>query len=292
MNYIDLFAGTGAFSHVLDKKGFQCVLANDLLQSSKEIYTHNHPQHPFVLSDLNDMNVSSIPKHDLLCAGFPCFVKGTMVLTNNGYQAIEKISFADKLLTHKGSFQSIITLQKKLYVGKLYKFLVKHHCENIICTPEHPFYVRTKRLTSYDPPEWKKASDITSDDYFGMIINTNFIIPTFSLEHVSITIDNNDMWFMMGCFVGNGWIEEDTCKIMFCIENEKEILFRIRKILNIEKSNENNVFGCHVDKTWLNILQDFGKFVDGKQIPEWVQDVPNEFLKEFLDGYFSITKIL
>lgn len=293
MNYLDLFAGTGAFSHVLDKKGFQCVLANDLLQSSKEIYTHNYPQHPFVLRDLNDMNVSSIPKHDILCAGFPCFVEGTMVLTNNGYQAIEKISFANKLLTHKGSFQSIVTLQKKLYTGKLYKFLVNHQFKDIICTAEHPFYVRTKRLTSHDPPEWKKASDITSDDYFGMVINKNLMIPTFSLEHVSITIDNKDMWFMMGCFVGNGWVEKDTCKIMFCIENkdEKRILFRIRNFLNIEKSDKNNVFGCH-DDVWLNILQHFVKFFDEKKIPEWVQDAPDEFIKEFLDGYVSTTKVI
>ena len=72
MKYIDLFAGTGAFSYVLENKGFQCVLANDIVESSKEIYSKNHQSSPFILGDLNDINVTTIPKHDLLCAGFPC----------------------------------------------------------------------------------------------------------------------------------------------------------------------------------------------------------------------------
>lgn len=72
MKYVDLCAGTGAFSHVLHKKGFQCVFANDMDKSSKEMYTKNHQGHHFVLGNLNDIDVNTIPKHNLLCAGFPC----------------------------------------------------------------------------------------------------------------------------------------------------------------------------------------------------------------------------
>jgi len=72
MKYIDLFAGTGAFSHVLKKKGFECVWANDRIESSKEMYSINHKDHPFRLGDLNDVETHFIPSHDLLCAGFPC----------------------------------------------------------------------------------------------------------------------------------------------------------------------------------------------------------------------------
>ena len=73
LKYIDLFAGTGAFSHVLDKmKRFSCVLANDMMTSSESIYKLNHPTHPFVLGDLNTIDVKDIPSHDLLCGGFPC----------------------------------------------------------------------------------------------------------------------------------------------------------------------------------------------------------------------------
>lgn len=188
MRFIDLFAGTGAFSHVLVKKGCECVFANDRIESSKEIYNKNHHDHPFVLGDLTDMNVHTIPEHDLLCAGFPCFVEGTMVLTNHGYKRIEEVSLDDKLLTHTGNFQPILNLQSKLYTGTLYHIALQYHPDPIVCTEEHPFYVRTRQrkwnnsLRRYEytfhAPEWKKASDITCDDYFGMVINTHSILPT------------------------------------------------------------------------------------------------------------------
>jgi len=71
--FIDLFAGTGAFTLALEKSNkFNCVFANDVMECSKKIYELNNPTHKFTLRDLNTINVSDIPKHNLLCAGFPC----------------------------------------------------------------------------------------------------------------------------------------------------------------------------------------------------------------------------
>ena len=71
--FIDLFAGTGAFSLALEKNSkFKCVFANDMMDSSKQIYTLNNPNHKFILQDLNTIDVKNIPKHNLLCGGFPC----------------------------------------------------------------------------------------------------------------------------------------------------------------------------------------------------------------------------
>ena len=39
---------------------------------SKKIYELNNPNHNFLLKDLNTINVSDIPSHNLLCGGFPC----------------------------------------------------------------------------------------------------------------------------------------------------------------------------------------------------------------------------
>jgi DNA (cytosine-5)-methyltransferase 1 len=167
MRYIDLFAGTGAFSHVLKHKGFECVFANDIEKSSEKIYLANHPDHPFVLGDLNNINVVTIPSHDLLVGGFPCFVQGTPVFTNNGYKSIETVDLADTLLTHTGRFQSIVNLQRNVFNGTLYSISIRYRPEPIICTEEHPFYVRTNR----QPPRWKMAKDITRDDHVGMVIN-------------------------------------------------------------------------------------------------------------------------
>ena len=73
IKFIDLFAGTGAFSLALEKnKKFKCVFTNDMMRCSEEIYKLNNPDHTFTLQDLNEINVEDIPSHNLLCGGFPC----------------------------------------------------------------------------------------------------------------------------------------------------------------------------------------------------------------------------
>tara|TARA_R110002073_G_scaffold106422_1_gene240151 strand:- start:3393 stop:4400 length:1008 start_codon:yes stop_codon:yes gene_type:complete len=73
LKFIDLFAGTGAFSLALEKNNnFQCVFTNDMMECSKKMYELNHPTHKFTLEDLTKINVADIPSHDLLCGGFPC----------------------------------------------------------------------------------------------------------------------------------------------------------------------------------------------------------------------------
>lgn len=73
LKFIDLFAGTGAFTLALNtNKNFECVFTNDIVESSEKIYKLNNPSHDFTLGDLNDISVDDIPSHNLLCGGFPC----------------------------------------------------------------------------------------------------------------------------------------------------------------------------------------------------------------------------
>jgi DNA (cytosine-5)-methyltransferase 1 len=72
LKMIDLFAGTGAFTIAFEKTGkVDCVFSNDMVDSSKTIYEKNF-KHTLTLGDLNDVEVESIPKHEILTAGFPC----------------------------------------------------------------------------------------------------------------------------------------------------------------------------------------------------------------------------
>ena len=69
---IDLFAGTGAFTRAFENTGrVKCVFSNDMVEPSKQIYDFNF-NHELTLANLNDIDVETIPKHDILTGGFPC----------------------------------------------------------------------------------------------------------------------------------------------------------------------------------------------------------------------------
>lgn len=75
--YIDLFAGIGGFRKAFDPLGGKCVFTSEWNAQCRVTYTANHEcDHP-VVGDIREFtnsieNLSKIPKHDLLVAGFPC----------------------------------------------------------------------------------------------------------------------------------------------------------------------------------------------------------------------------
>ena len=72
-----------------------------------------------------------------------CFKAGTLVLTSEGHKKIEDIQVGDKVWAYDEKSQSK-RLKKvvQVFQNKTKKWLHIHiNQEEIICTPEHPFYV-------------------------------------------------------------------------------------------------------------------------------------------------------
>lgn len=70
LRFVDLFCGLGVFHMAFRKHDGTCVFACDIDDRVRKIYELNHKIKPS--SDINKVNISDIPDHDVLCAGFPC----------------------------------------------------------------------------------------------------------------------------------------------------------------------------------------------------------------------------
>ena len=71
MRFVDLFAGLGGFHAALASLGHECVFACESDPELRELYRLNFPDVRTVHGDIRDSK-DEVPKHDILCAGFPC----------------------------------------------------------------------------------------------------------------------------------------------------------------------------------------------------------------------------
>lgn len=98
--------------------------------------------------------------------GGGCFVAGTKVQTNKGKINIERIRPGDTVLTHKNQYKKVISTLSRKENKRLF------HINNIICTPNHEFYVieKSKIINNIDDTFiekhaiWISAEEL-NDDY-------------------------------------------------------------------------------------------------------------------------------
>ena len=77
MNIIELFAGVGGFRLGFEKFDNKIVWSNQWEPSTKvqhasDIYVKNFGDEGHSNEDINTVDAKDIPKHDILCGGFPC----------------------------------------------------------------------------------------------------------------------------------------------------------------------------------------------------------------------------
>ncbi|MBA3963840.1 MAG: DNA (cytosine-5-)-methyltransferase [Chthoniobacterales bacterium] len=70
LKFVDLFAGLGGFHLALARLGHRCVFASELNPDLGDLYARNYGIRP--VGDIREIHIERIPKHDVLCAGFPC----------------------------------------------------------------------------------------------------------------------------------------------------------------------------------------------------------------------------
>lgn len=181
---LDLFAGTRSVSREFEKAGWE-TYSVEWDKKFKNISLY---------ADISKLTAQDIIR---LCGGRPdviwaspdCFVKGTLVWTDEGYKPIEEIKCKDMVLTHKGNYKRVYrTIKKNTYAFTKLKI---SGVEELLVTPNHPFYARkkisytthesgiSKRVSYLSEPEWIDAEKLSTEYRVGIPINTSAIIPVW-----------------------------------------------------------------------------------------------------------------
>lgn len=223
----------------------------------------------------------------------PCFTEDALVCCKDKYKNISNVKVDDYVLSEDSSYKKVYELHKTKYTGNLINLRVYGNTKYINVTPNHPFLTKDRGYI--------KASEITKEDYLAIPINKKEIIPSFSTtikdnqysEKTVITkIDTDDYWFLLGYFLGDGWLVDSKKEVYFVVNNQQvhSILPKLKSILGLAKltnSGTNCTKYVGKKKQVFEILSLFGKYADKKTIPQFVFDAPKKFIEKFIEGYKS-----
>ena len=132
---------------------------------------------------------------------FPCVTADSLVLTENGYKPIVDVKVGEKVLTKSNTWQKVA----KKFDNGIHQtcYLNGMGFENIHCTLNHKFLVREMKRTGHKgirtffEPKFVEAKDLQKNHYFG--------IPVIQEEKPFYT-DDLDFWYMIGMYLGDGWL--------------------------------------------------------------------------------------
>lgn len=301
-NVLSLFDGMSCGQLALGRAGieYENYYASEIDKSAIKVTQHNYPN-TIQLGSVVDVNVTKLPKIDLLIGGSPCFVAGTKVITKNAIKNIEDVVVGDYVLTHTNTFQKVLN------VGGKYSNTLELKAQGVKptkTTHEHPYYVRSVigrewddiNKTSYrkfSAPYWKNAGELTKGDFIGM--------PRLSTTENIYNLTNEECW-VIGRYIADGHTRKDYrttenrpndrhWQLILCVAIHKlDVLKATVKELNYStyphtKSVTRVVFS---NKRLVEIVEsECGCGAENKNISMNLLNLPVDLLKSLLDGYLS-----
>lgn len=262
--------------------------------------------------DVSIIEPNNLPDFDYFTYSFPCFIEGTKVLTQNGFKNIEDIVENDYVLTHKNRYRKVI---KPMINNANHIYRLKTMpSDDLYVTEEHPFYVRklervwdktaNRKIRKFSDPKWVKIKDMSKDYYVGIAINNKEELPKWGgskfewrdgrkTRYSNILCDKfslSDFWWIIGRYIGDGWIRHQGGIIICCdFDETEEITNKLENIgFNYSVSNERTANKIHiVFKEIGEYVEQFGRGAKNKRLTGDILNLPKELLKGFLSGYMS-----
>lgn len=255
-----------------------------------------------------DLGIVETNKYDyIMTYSFPCFTADSLVLTDKGYKRINEIQVGDMVLTHDNTYQKV-TKTFDNGIKPILKIKAMS-VDEIKCTTNHKFLVRTMSRTGhaarrvFSAPYWKEAMALTKKDYLGVAINQKETIPiwngiTFNWadgrksrhkNELSGLMGFADFWYVIGRYIGDGWIRTQGGIIICCSDKKlNDLVSKLDKLFKYSIVKEKNVYKVHIAQKELSMfVEQFGKGAINKHLTDTILDLPRNLLNAFLKGYMS-----
>lgn len=297
MRFGSVCSGIEAASVAWASLGWKAAWFSEIEPFPCEVLKHHFPD----VTNMGDMTLlperiasGEVEPPDMLCGGTPCFAADTMVLTSNGYKAIEKIQVGDLVVTHKGRLRKVIRTGSK--IAKTGYLRMVGHSKPFVCTPNHPFYsLHWKRYVTgsgrvvekVSKPAWVSAENLEGMQWMA---RTFYEIDSPNIPSAKFADSPEKAMLFLGMYLGDGYIRRFTNKdkkaVVLCLNQRKLSQFKL-----LFGDIAGSIAKCRTaykvtlyDTALANfIINEFGELSSNKRVPAWVLSHPHK--EALLRGY-------
>lgn len=220
-----------------------------------------------------------------------CFDGNTFVTCEDGYKNISDVRVGDKVKTISGNYYPVCKVHqtKKCDVIKV----AFSGGEDLVVTPNHPFYVREKTYTDpkkhrgkvYEPPKWIPACQLTANSLVAHRID----VPTLPDDFIS----EAEAW-TVGRWLADGSVDLKHCNprmFISCglkkLEEARLHLYKLPYDVHENHPHPTAVNFCFTSAEFYALIANAGVGAGNKQVPPYVFQLPFSLQKQVLDGYIS-----
>lgn len=239
------------------------------------------------------------------CSFEGCLLPEEKVLTDSGLKNAKDIVLEDKLINKDGNLVSIINLQQyDKFNEDVYTLKLSNTYRTTTFTKIHPILISKhplkeeftfKQCQNINKGEWtvypnlyRKEIEIDSNDWNKFMSKSN--------KDIINPILNEDFWWFIGLYLGDGWTQNDGYRIFISVNKNETITInrlesfckRINRSYIVKERSKNcleYIINCKQLVDFLN--SNFGKYANGKYIPEKYKYIPHNLKIALINGYFD-----
>lgn len=296
-----LFDGIGGWQLAAVHAGVKPIWSSEIEKFPLAVTRKRFPDTK-QLGDVTKIDGTKIEAPDILTAGSPCFVAGTLVHTEDGLKPIELVCEDwDFVLAEDGKYHRVTETMCResndIYELKAQGMLTTEVTEN------HPLLVRHMKryypqlengkrgnFRRFSNPEWVQVKDLKKTDFVAF--------PIIKEERNTENITEEEAW-LIGRYIADGYINnrqrsgrpqgQVNHKVIFCIGKRKVEDFK-KKVTtyHVCPKEDRTAYKCEIiSERLVKLCLACGCGAINKEIPYKYLALPKSILKALITGYLD-----